>query len=56
MKQLLMVLMAAMFATVSVGAIAQDKGKTDMKKEQKKDAKKKKPAKKTADKKAAEKK
>jgi Ni/Co efflux regulator RcnB len=55
MKQLLTVLVAAMFAAVSVGAIAQDKGKTDAKKEMKKDVKKsaKKPAKTKADKKAA---
>ena len=60
MKQLLTVLVAAMFAAVSVGAIAQDKGKTEAKKEMSKDGKKstkstktKKSSKKTADKKAA---
>ena len=46
MKQLLTVLVAAMFAAVSVGAIAQDKGTTDAKKEAKKDVKKAKAAKK----------
>jgi psiF repeat len=35
MRQLLTVLVAAMFAAVSVGAIAQDKGKPDAKKEMK---------------------
>src|SRR5688572_6099748 len=60
MKQLLTVLVAAMFAAVSVGAIAQDKGKTEAKKEMSKDGKTstkstktKKSSKKTADKKAA---
>jgi hypothetical protein len=36
MKQLLTVLIAAMFAAVSLGAIAQDKGKSETQKEMKK--------------------